>query len=859
MLTFPAVAVHCNPHTDEIIERDTDQRDHYILTSSAPFYDLTGELRGAVALTHDVTALRKAEREAATWAAQLDATFDSLTDGFFIFDGAGQLIRMNDAARRILALDAAPDYYSLTPAERAERLDVRAANDRLLKPEEWGLTKLAQGQRLVDPVEIRITALDGSTKDLAITGGPVCDAEGNGTGAVALLRDVTESRRLQHAVAEQASQLQATFDALAEPMCVFDARGRILRQNNAERAMFGFDTPPATIEERAARMQLRAAEGLLLSPEELPGRKVLAGETLVGADMVETLAQGADGHDHWFSVSGAPIRNNAGKIIGGVIVFRDVTKRRSLEREVEERAAHLQTTFDAMTDGVLIVNADGTVRTCNDAYRTLMGYDPVTAERRLSADERRKRFHARDAKGRPFPAESWPLTRILRGQTITHESADDLYIRTRDGRKIIVNATGAPLRDADGALIGALLVMRDVTVQHALERETRWQAGMLERAHDAIFMWELDGPILYWNHGAELLYGYSSAEAVGRFSQQLLQTERPVSPALFKKALKRNGEWIGDIHHITRDGRRLVVGSRHQLLKEPGGRVYVLEVCRDITERLELEQELRRSHDELDQRVRERTRELASTNRALRRLSRQVLEAQETERRRIARELHDEIGQALTGVKMLLETAERLAGTTGARTAEHRRGAADARHAIDDALTRVRELSLDLRPGMLDSLGLLPTLLWRFETYTRQTGIEVEFHHTGLDRRFAPEVETGAYRMVQEALTNVARHAAVPVVRVQLMTTDESLRIYVVDEGTGFDAEEAVASCLSTGLAGMRERATLLQGTCTISSAPGAGTTIEVELPLSPNEETAADVAAAGMGDAGGDLGSQRP
>jgi len=604
----------------EIIERDTDQdtdqRDHYILTSSAPFYDLTGELRGAVALAHDVTALRNAEREAATWAAQLDATFDSLTDGFFIFDGAGQLIRMNDAARRILALDAAPDYYSLTPEERAARLSVRDANDRPLKPEEWGLTKLAQGERLIDPVELRITALDGGTKDLAITGGPVCDAEGNVTGAVALLRDVTESRRLQHAVAEQASQLQATFDALAEPMCVFDARGRVLRQNNAERAMFGFDTPPATIEERAARIRLRAAEGLLLSPKELPGRKVLAGETLVGADMVETLALGADGHDHWFSVSGAPIRNNAGKIIGGVIVFRDVTVRRSLEREVEERAALLQTTFDAMTDGVLIVNADGTVRTCNDAYRTLMGYDPVTAERRLSADGRRKRFHARDAKGRPFPAESWPLTRILRGETITHESADDLYIRTRDGRKIIVNATGAPLRDADGALIGALLVMRDVTVQRALERETRWQAGMLERAHDAIFMWELDGPILYWNHGAELLYGYSSAEAVGQISHQLLQTERPVSPALFKKALKRNGEWIGDIRHTTRDGRRLVVGSRHQLLKEPGGRAYVLEVCRDITERLELEQELRRSHDELEQRVHERTRELASANRS---------------------------------------------------------------------------------------------------------------------------------------------------------------------------------------------------------------------------------------------------
>jgi signal transduction histidine kinase len=156
------------------------------------------------------------------------------------------------------------------------------------------------------------------------------------------------------------------------------------------------------------------------------------------------------------------------------------------------------------------------------------------------------------------------------------------------------------------------------------------------------------------------------------------------------------------------------------------------------------------------------------------------------------------------------------------------------RGAIDDALNRVRELSLDLRPAMLDSLGLLPTLLWRFENYTRQTGIQVEFHHSGLDQRFAPEVETGAYRITQEALTNVARHAATPVVRVQMMATDAALHIYIIDEGEGFDADSAIAAGLSTGLAGMRERATLLGGAFLVSSTPGEGTTIEVELPLSP-------------------------
>src|SRR5262249_2599911 len=152
--------------------------------------------------------------------------------------------------------------------------------------------------------------------------------------------------------------------------------------------------------------------------------------------------------------------------------------------------------------------------------------------------------------------------------------------------------------------------------------------------------------------------------------------------------------------------------------------------------------------------------------------------------------------------KMMIETAARRAATNGANAVDRPNPALHVREAIDDALSRVRELSLDLRPAMLDSLGLLPTLLWRFENYTAQTGIQVDFHHTGLDQRFAPEVETGAYRIVQEALTNVARHAAVQVVRVQMMATDSMLRIYIIDEGTGFEAEDAIAAGLSTGLAG---------------------------------------------------------
>jgi signal transduction histidine kinase len=207
-------------------------------------------------------------------------------------------------------------------------------------------------------------------------------------------------------------------------------------------------------------------------------------------------------------------------------------------------------------------------------------------------------------------------------------------------------------------------------------------------------------------------------------------------------------------------------------------------------------------------------------------LSQRLLEVQETERRLIARELHDEIGQALTGLKLFLEADHR-----GLPGAPHDK-LGIARSLVEDLISRVRDLSLELRPTMLDDLGLVPALVWLFERYQSQTGIRVSFQHFGLDRRFAPDLETAAYRIVQEALTNVARHAAVETATVNLWADEATLNVQVEDGGTGFDPHQARSSNPSTGLAGMRERATLLHGQLTIETAPGAGTQITAELPL---------------------------
>jgi PAS domain S-box-containing protein len=214
--------------------------------------------------------------------------------------------------------------------------------------------------------------------------------------------------------------------------------------------------------------------------------------------------------------------------------------------------------------------------------------------------------------------------------------------------------------------------------------------------------------------------------------------------------------------------------------------------------------------------------EVTASHQRLEAMSRRLVNLQEEERRTIARELHDEVGQLLTGLKFMLEARERRGGED---LDPHRLTAVTVQ-----LLERVRSLSRDLRPPMLDDLGLVPTLLWHFENYRAQTGIEVRFHHPGFAGRLPAETEIAAFRIIQEALTNVARYAGVAEARVELGSEEGRLVLRIQDAGRGFDPT-AVAG-RSSGLAGMGERARLLGGSLAIDSRPGGGTRLVAKLPL---------------------------
>jgi signal transduction histidine kinase len=204
---------------------------------------------------------------------------------------------------------------------------------------------------------------------------------------------------------------------------------------------------------------------------------------------------------------------------------------------------------------------------------------------------------------------------------------------------------------------------------------------------------------------------------------------------------------------------------------------------------------------------------------------RRVVAGQELERRRLARELHDETGQALTSILLGLKQVEEASSPESARAA-----AAELREQIVDTLQNVRRLAVELRPSALDDFGLAPALERLAEAFGEQSGIAVDIQ-TNLDsQRLAPEVETALYRIVQEALTNVAKHAEATRVSIVVTRRENSVTAVIEDDGQGFGAGGGTGDGL--GLVGMKERVGLLGGRLALESTEGAGTTVVAEVPV---------------------------
>ncbi|HJP93775.1 MAG TPA: PAS domain S-box protein [Pyrinomonadaceae bacterium] len=344
----------------------------------------------------------------------------------------------------------------------------------------------------------------------------------------------------------------------------------------------------------------------------------------------------------------------------------------------------------------------------------------------------------------------------------------------------------------------------------ALRQSEERYRELFENARDAIYVHDLEGNYIRVNRAAEKLSGYTRDEIVGHNFVEFLSAEHVFHVRdRFCAKLARQGETTYECDVITKDGRRIPIEVSSRAIYENGVIVGVQGTARDITERKVAQD-------------------------ALQMFSRHLIDAQEDERRRIARELHDQIGQVLTAVKMNLHTVQRVCGVSEAGSYIR-----DNIEAVDEALRMVRDLSVDLRPPILDDLGLVTALRWYVERYRKRTGLEVQvsIELTDQDERLPRDLETACFRIAQEALTNIVRHARATQVSLQLAKDGNVLMLSVKDNGVGFDPKSLrtrAPRVATLGLISMQERAHTAGGTIEIESAVSRGTEVRFRLPLAP-------------------------
>jgi PAS domain S-box-containing protein len=503
-------------------------------------------------------------------------------------------------------------------------------------------------------------------------------------------------------------------------------------------------------------------------------------------------------------------------------VMLDISERKRADDLLRHSDEMRRRVLEALPAGVMFFAPDGAVMQANAEAQRVLGLTWEEMARRYIRDWDPETI---GEDGKPFPAADYPVSHCLRtGQPYP---GTVIGVRRPDGMVSWAVFSAVPLLDAStrcpsGAVVTFIDITRRVHTEEKLRESEELHRVICELTSDYAYTCTINSAGLIRmasvTSGFTRVTGYTLAEiqVCGDWAALIHPDDLPLAVAR-QEAILAGHRGVNELRILTKDRAvRWIRYSTHPV-KGADGRVNrLIGAVQDITEHKEAELKLQ---------------EYAQGMRAL---SHRLLDVQETERRHLARELHDEIGQLLTGLRYTLEMAGRV-------PVDQRQGQlTEAQRLVRELQARVRALSLDLRPTVLDDLGLRPALLSLFQQYTARTGVRVALEHHGLEERLPPAVETATYRIVQEALTNIARHSGAREALVRLRRDEEGLELLVEDRGRGFDARRALAAGTTGGLSGMTERAQLLGGCLRILSAPGGGTCISAELPLPRAEEETA-------------------
>lgn len=492
------------------------------------------------------------------------------------------------------------------------------------------------------------------------------------------------------------------------------------------------------------------------------------------------------------------------------LVHREFAQRQLTDKRLREREARLKTILDSEPECVKLVAEDGRVLEMNAAGLQMIEAGSASQVighqvEELLAPEYRREFQLLNE-------------RVFRGESTTLEYE---LIGLKGGRRWM-ETHAAPLRDEQGRVIALLGITRDITERKQAEVALRKSEAVLELVLNSIpqgvFWKDRRSRYLGANRVARNAMGVTESDSVVGMTDFDVPTFRPAQAECFvttdREVMDSNQPKYAIEEFMTLpNGSTIWLETNKVPMHDTDGNVSgVLGTWEDVTEHKWASEGLRAGHERLAK------------------LSQQLLAAQESERRQVARELHDEIGQMLTAVSLNLRHLKSVCGPDTHSELDAGLGL------ISHAMTQVRDLSLSLRPPMLDLLGLDAAVRSCVEQHRRQTGCDVQLE-INLESRLSPELEITCYRVIQSALTNITRHAQASQISVEIREEDLGLELAVRDNGIGLDLDrfrERSEQGECFGILAMQERVQFLGGSFRIDSAatPGTGTSIHAHFPL---------------------------
>jgi len=679
--------------------------------------------------------------------------------------------------------------------------------------------KLAAGELDHFVMEKRYIRKDGSIVWVNRTVSAVRNADGKPKYLISVVEDIHARKIAEETTYRLAAIVESSDDAIVSK----DLNGTITSWNAAAQRMLGY-----TAEEAIGRPVT-----MLVPPEKQEEEaqiiaRLRAGERI---DHYETVHINKAGEKLNVSLTISPVKDSKGRIIGSSKIVHDTAARTHAEQAQSRLAAIVESSDDVIVSKDL----NGIINSWNPAAERTFGYS------------------AHEAIGQPITIiipldlrdeEAEIIRRLKNGQRIRHFETERV---TKTGKRLNVSLTVSPIRDSQGKVIGASKIARDITELKRAEKALRENQELLRAAFTQTYSFlailSTDGTVVEANRAALEGTGFTRPEVIGSKLWDIWWHTLPEEQAIAKTSIATAAKGLAvreECRYALRDGTiRYADRTLNPVQNENGEVVMIVASGLDNTEHRQL-------RNKLEESVQDRTRELEAKNLELLRqtevvseLSARLLQIQDEERRRIARELHDSVGQMLAAVSMNLAHVNR---EIQALTPASARALEDNVGLVEQISTEIRTISHLLHPPLLDEVGLQSALRWYIEGFSERSKINVNLQLPDDFGRLPRNLEITLFRVVQECLTNIHRHSGSSTAAIHVARVENEVHLEVRDAGKGIPADAqtslAAGKLSGVGLRGMSERLRQMGGRLAITSN-GTGTLVLATLPIelaSPTE-----------------------